>query len=172
MCVLTENVRAGADSVQRDTGRLWFINTNQCVYIRHKLRIGGLYTVSTLALTHTHKHPYIHTLPYMSVFLYCIWSVDRLFALLQVAGAWPHLENHHQRVVILILYFDKWGFVPSSTTQLVKTVVMCSVVLEGALQSLKREPDNDIRVVWVRAWDLKVKQKAFSTNWVWKNLLF
>lgn len=71
MCVLTENVRAGADSVQRDTGRLWFINTNQCVYIRHKLRIGGLYTVSTLALTHTHTntHTYTH---YPTCLYFCI----------------------------------------------------------------------------------------------------
>lgn len=51
MCVLTDDVRAGADSVQRDTGKLWVINTNNCVYIRYNLRIGGVYIVATLALS-------------------------------------------------------------------------------------------------------------------------
>ncbi len=32
MCLLTENVRAGADIVQWDTGRLWFINTDDCLH--------------------------------------------------------------------------------------------------------------------------------------------
>lgn len=56
MCVLTENVRAGADSVKWDAGELCFINTNHCVYIRHKLRIGGLSTVFILAHTHISLH--------------------------------------------------------------------------------------------------------------------
>lgn len=60
MCVLTENVRAGADSVHWDTGELCFINMNHCVYIRHKLRIGGKHIVSMLSHTHMHKLVHIY----------------------------------------------------------------------------------------------------------------
>lgn len=70
MCVLTEGVRARAASVQRDAGKLWVINTNNCVYIRHKLRIGGVYTVATHTNSHTNTHT--QTLANMST---CFWSI-------------------------------------------------------------------------------------------------
>lgn len=164
MCVLTENVRAGADSVQWDTGRLWFINTNQCVYIRHKLRIGGLYTVTTLAVTHTQTP--VHARITLHV---CICVLRLKLLTVCTATRCGSVTSCWKTTAILMLYFDKWGFVTRSATQLVKTGVVCSLVLEGALQSLKRKPDNVIRVVWVRAWDLKVKQKACSTNWFCKD---
>lgn len=59
VCV-TEDVRAGADSVQQDTGTLSAINTNNCVYIRYKLRIGGVYTVAIQAPPPTHTSLHVH----------------------------------------------------------------------------------------------------------------
>lgn len=41
---------------QRDTGPLWFIDTNDTVSIRHTLRISGVHAVNTLVDTHTHMH--------------------------------------------------------------------------------------------------------------------